>query len=512
MNTFVKELESGEIHQSDRLQFELKSEFIPLIADRVSIFAQELYIFIPNSLQINPSTYSKEQFYRDETHFIRYKTPPFTFRRLIDPENALSPINCIRKRLSVMEEEGEKREIEDELKLLGNIARSALRDRVIILVRQLENGTAKEQPIGFCEQCIKLRDEVVAFREAYGALKEEALGRCLDEKLNTYFVYIDEFLSNTIDYYFSGLLYKMRSYRNPDFAGADAVIVAEIIKEKADRTSITVEPEEVDEGSIASEEVFYRRGLLKKFVIDALLLNTSRSSPDLALQNIVGSLAAGIAMLFYFLFFIWQGQVFVINSEPFIIATVLLYILKDRLKEVLKSISYRLAFRWFSDYTTKIRSPKGDVILGALKESFSFIDVKKLPEEIISVRNREFHVVLEDFRRPESVMHYKQTIEMEPKSHTALGRRNSLNVIFRFNISHFLDKADDPYHSYVSLDEATGDSIVMRLPKVYHLNIIMKNHYMHEDGTFHDELKKFRLIIDKDGIKRIDHITGNLYR
>lgn len=506
MRKFLKELNSGQIHQRDKLQFELKSEFTPLLENRESTFVQELYIFIPNSLRINPFTYSKEQFYRDESHFIRYKTPTFSFEEIIDPSVTLSPINCIHRYLK-SDEKDKLSHIEDELKLLGNIVRSALRDRVQVLMRDLENEKTKINPDVFNHACIGLCNEVMAFRKVFKTLGDQVASKIDDERLKVCFIYIDEFLSNTIDHYLSGLLYIIRASHNPALADADSHITREILEEKQDRTVITIEPEEVEEGSIESEQVFYRRGLLKKFVIDALLLNTSRSSPDLALQNLVGSIAAGIAMLFFFVLFIWQGQVFLINSLPFILVTVLLYVLKDRLKEVLKLVSYRMAFRWFSDYTTEIRSPKGDIILGKLKESFSFIEVGKLPEKIMRVRNREFHVVLEDFRRPENVIHYKQTIEMKPKSYTGLGRRNSLNVIFRFNISNFLGKADDPYHSYVSLDEKTGECHMMRLPKVYHINIIMKNHYTRDDGTFYDELKKFRLIIDKDGIKRIDQVS-----
>ncbi len=504
MNKIVKELDPGVIHQRDRMQFELKSEFIPLNTNHVSIFSQELYIFIPNSLQINPLTYPKHQFYCDETHFIRYKTPRFTLKQLVDPANVLSPLNVIAFDFGAELSNEVMRHVEDELKLLGNIFRSALRERVLILMKQIKKSSADE----FCAECQELSCEVQAFRVAFDQLENQCLARGSDTVLKTYFIYMDEFLSNAIDYYFSALLYRMRSLVGEEYAQADAILVEEILREKHDRTALTVEVEDVQEDAVASEEIFYRNGLLNKFVFDALQLNTSRSSPDLALQNFIGSLAAGIAMLFYFLFFIWQGQVFVLNSEPFIIATVVLYVLKDRLKEVLKSFSYRLAFRWFSDYTTKIRSPKGDVTLGKLKESFTFVEASKLPEEITKARNREYHAILEDFRRPENVIHYKQTIEMQPRSSMTLGRRNGLNVILRFNISNFLRKADDPFHSYISLNKETNKCTMMRLPKVYHLNIIVKNHYMREDGTFYDELKKFRLIIDKDGIKRIDHVQS----
>ena len=78
MNNFYKKLASGEIQFRDNWQFELKSEF-PTIPEKKDItHTQEFYFFIPNSLQINHKTYSPEHFYRDQTNFIRFKTPIFS--------------------------------------------------------------------------------------------------------------------------------------------------------------------------------------------------------------------------------------------------------------------------------------------------------------------------------------------------------------------------------------------------------------------------------------------------
>ena len=114
---FWKEIEEGQVHVRDRLQFELKSEFITFPAKEVSVFTEELYIFIPQSLQINRDTYSTEQFYWDQTNSIRYKTPTFTFEELLDPKNEASPLYSRAK-------------MQGEVKLLANIFRSTLRNTV----------------------------------------------------------------------------------------------------------------------------------------------------------------------------------------------------------------------------------------------------------------------------------------------------------------------------------------------------------------------------------------------
>ena len=253
--------------------------------------------------------------------------------------------------------------------------------------------------------------------------------------------------------------------------------------------------------------VLYRSGLLKKFVMDALLLPVNRSSVQERYGTLIASFSAGIAMLLYLLLFIWQGSWVAINSALFVFISVVGYILKDRLKDALKTLSYQRAFRWFSDYTTEIKSPDEKQIIGELKESFAFVDAKGIPQEIRAIRHREFHTMLEDFKRPEHVIYFKRTVKIFSAPTTSGKKRlSALNIILRFTIQGFLNKASSPYHTYVSLDPDTKNLIHMRLPKVYHINVILKNSYAGDDNLPVTELNKFRLIVDKNGIKNIEEV------
>ena len=69
----------------DRFSVEFKINF----ADKEQqhqLFKMNSWIFVPDSLNINGSTYSKEQFYRDVKSNIRLKTPQFTLQQLADAE------------------------------------------------------------------------------------------------------------------------------------------------------------------------------------------------------------------------------------------------------------------------------------------------------------------------------------------------------------------------------------------------------------------------------------------
>lgn len=506
MDKFLRELESGEIHLRDCWQFELKTEYIPHPSNLKNAYTQEFYIFTPNSLQINKETYSKQQFYNDQSNFIRYKTPVFSLSELINPTNQRSPIYRILAEEGSINDEHSVVTIEDELKLLGNIARSSFRKEIFTLAKILKKGSGltleevSERTNNFLSDIKMLKNRLLT-------VKTLVIEKSNNIPLKRHVLYVEEFISNSIIYYLTGFLQLLRKENKPEFLAIDEAVADAILIEKSEQKGGYPDPGAFEKHSSRNEFIFYRASLLNKYILDALLLHINRSTPENAIKNIIGSLAAGVAMLIYFVLFIWQGQVFVLNSEPFILATVVLYILKDRLKESLKTVSYEKAFKWLSDYTTVIQSPNMKKSLGTLKESFSFVDIRNLPEEIVTIRNKEFHYILEDFPRPESVIHYKKKVVMKHPSQNSSSRRFSLNMIFRFNILHFISKADNPYQTFWNLDPETKEFVPLRLPKVYHVNIIVKNSFLKNDGEYEVQLKKFRLILDKNGIKRVERVS-----
>lgn len=508
MEKFIRELDIGEIHLRDKWQFELKSEFFPLAGQKSNIYTQQFYIFIPKSLHISDTNYTKEDFFKDQTNYIRYKTPVFTFKQLNDPSNEISPFFKISELLAFEDISSSIEEISDELKLLGNIVRSTLRKEASKLTAIATSDNFKSHQQHFLHEIQKLEQEIYTLRSQISNLKKEFFKseKTISTHMRRQFLYVDEFISNSIHHYLTGLLKILRRVDLPESQQSDLILSQIIVNEEKHRRTTSSHDDQQNLDNDEMEFLSYRANLLNKFIMDALMLNTSRSSPDKGLKNLIGSFAAGIAMLIYFSLFVWQGQYLLINSELFIIGTVLLYILKDRLKEGIKSSSYKVAFRWFADFKTKIKTSDNKKQIGTMKEFFSYVTPNSVPDEIMHVRNKEFHYVLEDFHRPERIIRYKKTIEIEQQPKESYSRRYSLNLIFRFNILKFLEKADNPYETYHRINPENYDFSLMRLPKTYHVNIIMKNTFMTKEGDERSELKKFRLVLDKNGIKRVEQV------
>ena len=448
---FWRELEEGQIHFRDRLQFELKSEFR---TEGPSTFLQEIYLFIPESLQINRRTYSQDQFYLDEINLIRYKTPSLTFEELLNPANQASPLNHLTEA--------------KELKMFANIFRSRVRESVKEIFDSIEAG---EDPKLTQEKTLALIANIRAAKSAFSTSKSE-------EK-----ALIEEFLRLVVENYMTGLLYHLRQHQifQTDQA-LSRLIVDEGLPEAA-------------RDPVKEEEVLLRSSQLNKYMYEALALKNVRVEVKKKHGAWIGMGAAGVAMLVYMSLFVWKADTFGINSVPFVMLAVFFYILKDRVKEGLKDLYQKNAYRWFPDYSTEIETPQGKSV-GFLNESFQFID--EAPEDIVHFRERLQNHDPEEFRTSESILQYKKELIITSKEPL------ELNTIFRYNIHKFVEKAGDEVQVRLKLNPETFQIHEKKLPKVYYLTVLLKNTI-----AAHTELKKFRVILNKSGIERVQYLVLN---
>lgn len=506
MDQFWEEFETGEIHFRDKWQFELRSEFIPIAGKKQSEYTQEFYIFIPSSLQINSETYSKKDFFRARTNLIRLLTPELTFKELLDPNNVNSPFRKLRLLQESIQKQASLMAMDQELKLFANIFRSTLIKAIYPLLEAIEASSTDEE-ISKCSQAIdQLLIDIKAVQIEFNNLRESTLKKPEGYILLHIFEYIRDVISIALNTGMATLLEAVRQKVNPLLQQADDELSNILLREKKFREDELKEPGELDKDAIKNEGILYQSSLLNKFILDALLLRTKRKAVDEKFRSLIGSFAAATAMLLYLLLFISQGTVFVINSLPFILFTVLIYVVKDRIKEELKNLSYRHVFKWFPDFTTEIYLPEGKEVIGKVHESFSFIEESEVPMDIFQLRNQEFHSYLEMIKRHEKVINYKKKVVIYENNHKPL---QGLKFIFRMDIHDFLIKGSNPYEPYITLDRETLGLTRTLLPKVYHVNVIMKNRYLTSDLKEKIEYKKFRIVVDKEGIKRIEGVMGD---
>ena len=501
---FWNELSEGEIHVRDTLQFELKTEFIINPHIKQNIYKQEVFLFIPSSLQINSQTYSKQQFYLDQTNLIRYKTPVMTLSEMANPDYPPSPLNCLQELLNKNESEFFFEMASDELKLFAAIFRATLRGRVHELIKSFMHLETKDQE-KLKHSVTLLCSEITNICHKYRQLLDTAYSHSNQHQLTLHFKYIDEFISIAIDEFLILLLKEVRSSEQQNYY-MEKQICQIILKEKLYRKKKHISLKSSKGHLPANESILYRQGLLNRFVLEALMLKYYRFSLEEKHAHLLGAAAAGIAMFVYMIVLMWNSPGFVINSFPLVALVVFLYILKDRIKEGFKNLYFKQAYRWFPDYSTEIQSPKG-IKIGKLKENFAFIEPKQLPPGFLNIRNHHFNEELQALQRHEKIIQYKREMILNPARSTE-NRRRELTTIFRLNIHRFLQNASNAFQFNLTLDSYTQEISERLLPKVYHLNLIIRNTYLQDDLISKEEIKTFRVVVDKVGIKRVEHLKS----
>lgn len=500
---FWNELNEGEIHARDSLQFELKSEFFIHPHLQQNVYKQEVYLFIPNSLQINAETYSKQQFYLDQTNLIRYKTPLITLSDIVNIDYFPSPLTRLHHLLNKSDLSLFLAVASDELKLFAAIFRGALRERVYRLVKsKIKSQEEERYSHSIASLCSEVSDVCHKFRQ----LQDISHSRSDYPQLIRHFKYVDEFISTAIDEFLVILLKRYRALNHQD-RNIDNLLTQLITKEQVYRKKKHIGPKTSKDHLFADESILYRQGLLHRFVLEALMLKNIRFSLEEKHRNVLGALAAGIAMMVYMALFVWKLSTFVINSFPFIALAVLLYILKDRIKEGFKILYSKQAHRWLPDYSTEITSFKGFKV-GRLSENFSFIQDNELPAGFLKIRNHHFHEELQALHRHETIIQYKREMILYSPLKYSAGRRREVTAIFRLNIHRFLQKASNAFQTSLTLNSHTQEISERLLPKVYHLNLIIRNSFLTEELIPKVEIKTFRVVVDKNGIKRVEHITS----
>ena len=120
-----------------------------------------------------------------------------------------------------------------------------------------------------------------------------------------------------------------------------------------------------------------------------------------------------------------------------------------------------------------------------------------LPAEVAKLRAKSLVVELANAPE-ENIAYYKKKIVLNAASSPAGGAYTGVVDIVRMNIRHLLDRMDDPVRSLL-LPHPGG---IRRVNGhcVYHLNLVLR--YAAEGRP--EEYRKFRLILDQNGIVRIE--------
>lgn len=465
----------------DQFSIEFKVGFAGSEKDMESNFKVNSWIFIPNSLGINASTYSKEQFYRDVKSNIRLITPNYALSELVD--GADSPLAHVRQALEQYRKQPASiHDLEFQVKMFCAIFKSALRDA--------SNGILKSAPADIPVSApADITDNVSRITRSYRQLIQEYDG---NEFVPTVFLHGDEYMSHLIGIQAARLLRFMDTHPEHDFGNARQKLQQLIHQETAYKegmgySHITSHDEK------ANQDLVYKHGLLKKYIESALYLKKDTTNDGAAMKEITFSIAAGFAMLVSTLI-AWPFQKY-LGSYPFLIFIILIvaYMFKDRIKDFARNLFvHRLKSKYF-DHKTTIHFKEEEI--GWVKEGMDFINDAKTPDRVLAIRNRSDLEADNTLQQERTILYRKQvSINTQNLRNHYEYQFAGINDIMRFHIQQYTQKMDDPT---LPVDLLTEDGTLRSVPtlRVYIIHIVLQ--FSHNEET---EYRGFRITATRDGI------------
>ncbi len=477
----------GKFAAHDRHHFELKLGYTLNPELSVNKYNIELYLFSPKSLGMNHLTYSKEEFFGDIQGYIRFKTPAFTFDELLNGADQRSPLILIERLLDTAPD---RKRLIAELKLFACTMRVALRNSVTQMRRRIRKGDTENLREDLAVTCSSLNKCLSRFRGLATRFENPAIHK----DVHTAFRHVDEFICIVVD----ALL---NSFHNTTL---DSELNSKLVRELNDML-IPIISEEFEyrkkndyviyKKDSENELFLYRKSVLKKIITSILFLNTHTEESLTVAKDLGFAIAAGIAMFIFVALTIWAGQRWSASSIPFATVLVLGYVLKDRIKDWCKLLFSNNMTKWFSDYKTEVVDPATGDKIGTCKHAFSFLTEKKVPREVMRLRR---HTTPSDFWLTEDVLKYEKEVILKPgpilRAHA---RMRDVTDIIRFDVDRFLDRMDEPFETRRALNPGTLETEDFTCARVYHINIVLK---------LEDHLRRMRLVLDQNGIKRIEEV------
>ncbi|MDD4181281.1 MAG: hypothetical protein PHE87_06610 [Victivallaceae bacterium] len=476
----------------DDNQFEIKYTY-PLQPEKETTkYFVEMFLFLPQGLNINNKTYGKKKFYRDSTNYIRFKTPAFSLPEIIAGKaNPLYKTTIALKELIEAPETKEHRENYDyHLKMFSSILKSALRDeekRLENIIEPEELNTAIKRMVVTLSQILTLFREL---RNINGFFT-------LESRWKTLFALSDEYNSIIAEFHLFKLLDFLGNVPEAERHSDVCADVRELINLEVSHRSSAGYPSIVRDRS-DNETFLYRARTLKKIMGSILFLHTQNYSDGRIAKQFMLSLAAGLAMSLAMIFLLVGQKVFGNIALWLVISTVIGYIIRDRTKESSRALFSNWIEKYFFDYKTIIMDNLNRKI-GECRSSISFLEPSAVPQDIVKIRNRDILAELAGSGLDEEIIYSRKQINLNNAECSKIWtdfRVEGINDIVRVNLDEIMSKMDKPERELYFLDGekcAKTDSI-----SVYHLNMILRYGMDKESET-----RKIRLILNSNGIRRI---------
>ncbi|WP_165042506.1 hypothetical protein [Dysgonomonas sp. ZJ709] len=477
----------------DNFSVEFKTGFITNNKTKdINEFKINTWIFIPNGLDINRATYSKEQFYRDVKSNIRLITPIYSLDDIL--KAGRGPLPRLQKALDALSidptNDIKKEDYLYQVKMLLCIMKSALRREAQIIA-----NTADDKEVIHLVNRYVSQVEAIAleYREKWEMLTRPEIS----QEQRNYYLFGDNFLGNIIEQHTFDIMRKLNSRSviqsiNPIL---NKLLIGEIDHKKK-RGFSTLEEGNEEHNSL----IITQRNILKKFVESDLFLQIVKKKDGAFAEQMYYSIAAGVAMIFATVISFFATQRYGNFTTDLFVVLVISYMLKDRIKDLMRYyFSSELSKKYFD---TKLKLSIRKQEIGWLKESFDFVEESKVSSEVLNMRNRSPLVEAENQTYNEQIILYRKWVNLSKDEIEKYKeyRLSGINDITRFNLFHFVQKMDNPSIPLYVVDKDKGFSS-FEGTRIYPLYFVVQC-----ESDTDKYYKTYRLLFNRNGITSVSEL------
>ena len=481
---------SAKIHDKFSVEFKIGYNIRP--ETDINKFAVNTWIFIPYSLDINRTTYPQSLFYRNLRTNIRFITPKYSLQDLTDFD--AGPVNFLKNaviRFAESPTDNVAGGYEYSIKMFSAIFKSAIRNDANLLM----SPYMKENRAKLCDSIMENATAVLA---KYRSLKAITAESEIGKEHAGYFSFGDEFLSNVLhrqSFRMMGFLKES----DPELYLSKKNMILTILSEEVEYRKrcgyLIIDKENPDNNS----GLIYRSGALKKYIESELFLGVDKKRDGALIEQIFMSLAAGISMIFATVIAFSFQQRFGNFTMPLFVALVVSYMLKDRIKDLMRYyFAHKLKERYFDN---KTEISLGESMIGWSKEGFDYIKDEQVPEKIMSIRCRTPLLEAENRYSEETIILYRKSVQLSRSEFEKSSEFHisGINEILKFNISSILIKSDDP-NVPLFIVRPSGDYEEVMASKIYYTNFVIQL----KDDRNEEFYKRYLISFNRDGIKSIE--------
>jgi len=298
-------------------------------------------------------------------------------------------------------------------------------------------------------------------------------------------------------------LYTFRIIKRLDKIASDSAIrsqLVEFVKENEAYKESMGYPivRKVDNSN--NRNLVFRHGILKKYIESDLFIKLNKKKDGIAIEQLLYSIAAGVAMIFATVVAFSVQRTFGTLSIPLFFALVISYMLKDRIKELMRYyFAHKLGRKYFDN---KAIVNIKDQEVGWIKEGVDFITDRKTLKEVLEIRNRTTLLQAENRIFDEKIILYRKLVYINSQKLKAnnIYDISGINDILRLHVNRFTQKMDNPDQP-LNIINKEGEIEEVISQKTYYLNIVMQVKY--EDKT---EYKRFRIVLSRNGILEVQEL------